>query len=105
MPPAVSREMGGNGERAGRIDAAPTTCLLYTSETPAFDLTAYGLPDDMIAALWVPRLALDLPVYLGCLLYTSSEDTPGRASERWRGYLLYFSVWVLRIPCWVIGWG
>ena len=25
MPPAVSREMGGNGERAGRIDAAPTT--------------------------------------------------------------------------------
>ena len=25
MPPAVSREMGGNGKRAGRIDAAPTT--------------------------------------------------------------------------------
>ena len=25
MPPAVSRGMGGNGERAGRIDAAPTT--------------------------------------------------------------------------------
>ena len=24
MPPAVSREMGGNGERAGRIDAAST---------------------------------------------------------------------------------
>ena len=25
MPPAVSRGMGGNGERAGRIDAAPAT--------------------------------------------------------------------------------
>ena len=30
-----------------------------------FDLTGYGLPDDMIAALWIPRLNLDLPVYLG----------------------------------------
>lgn len=37
----------------------------FAYETPAFDLTAYGLPDDMIAALWVPRLDLDLPVYLG----------------------------------------
>lgn len=30
----------------------------FAYETPAFDLTAYGLPDDMIAALWVPRLDL-----------------------------------------------
>ena len=37
----------------------------FAYETPAFDLTAYGLPDDMVAALWVPRLDLDLPVYLG----------------------------------------
>ena len=37
----------------------------FAYETPAFDLTGYGLPDDMIAALWVPRLDLDLPVYLG----------------------------------------
>lgn len=37
----------------------------FAYETPAFDLTAYGLPDDMIAALWIPRLQLDLPVYLG----------------------------------------
>lgn len=37
----------------------------FAYETSAFDLTAYGLPDDMIAALWVPRLDLDLPVYLG----------------------------------------
>lgn len=37
----------------------------FAYETPAFDLAGYGLPDDMIAALWVPRLNLDLPVYLG----------------------------------------
>lgn len=37
----------------------------FAYETPAFDLTGYGLPDDMIAALWIPRLNLDLPVYLG----------------------------------------
>ena len=37
----------------------------FAYETPAFDLTAYGLPDDMVAALWIPRLDLDLPVYLG----------------------------------------
>ena len=35
----------------------------FAYETPAFDLTGYGLPDDMIAALWIPRLDLDLPVY------------------------------------------
>ena len=35
----------------------------FAYETPAFDLTAYGLPDDMIAALWVPRLDLDLPAH------------------------------------------
>ena len=37
----------------------------FAYETPAFDLTGYGLPDDMIAALWIPRLNLDLPGYLG----------------------------------------
>ncbi len=37
----------------------------FAYETPAFDLTGYGLPDDMIAALWIPRLDLELPVYLG----------------------------------------
>ncbi len=37
----------------------------FAYETPAFDLTGYGLPDDMIAALWIPRLNLDLPVSLG----------------------------------------
>ena len=37
----------------------------FAYETPAFDLTGYGLPDDMIAALWIPRLNLDLPAYLG----------------------------------------
>ena len=37
----------------------------FAYEKADFDLTAYGLPDDMIAALWIPRLKLDLPVYLG----------------------------------------
>ena len=37
----------------------------FAYETPAFDLTGYGLPDDVIAALWIPRLDLQLPVYLG----------------------------------------
>ena len=37
----------------------------FAYETPAFDLTGYGLPDDVIAALWIPRLDLELPVYLG----------------------------------------
>ena len=37
----------------------------FAYENADFDLTAYGLPDDMIAALWIPRLDLDLPVYLG----------------------------------------
>ena len=32
----------------------------FAYETPAFDLTGYGLPDDMIAALWIPRLNLDV---------------------------------------------
>ena len=37
----------------------------FAYETPAFDLTGCGLPDDVIAALWIPRLDLELPVYLG----------------------------------------
>lgn len=37
----------------------------FAYETPAFDLTGYGLPNDVIAALWIPRLDLELPVYLG----------------------------------------
>ena len=50
----------------------------FAYETPAFDLTAYGLPDDMIAALWVPRLDLDLPVYLG-----ASTENMARAAHCW----------------------
>lgn len=51
----------------------------FAYETPAFDLTAYGLPDDMIAALWVPRLDLDLPVYLG-----ASTENMARGDARRR---------------------
>lgn len=37
----------------------------FAYETPPLNLTDYGYEDEEIAVLWIPRLNLELPVYLG----------------------------------------
>ena len=37
----------------------------FAYENPPLDLTDYGYDDEVLAMLWVPRLDLELPVYLG----------------------------------------
>lgn len=37
----------------------------FAYEEAPLDLAAYGYDDDMLAVLWIPRLNLELPVYLG----------------------------------------
>lgn len=37
----------------------------FSYETPAIDLREYGFEDDLIATIWIPRLEVELPVYLG----------------------------------------
>lgn len=42
----------------------------FAYEEAPLDLAAYGYDDDVLAVLWIPRLNLELPVYLG----TSREN-------------------------------
>lgn len=37
----------------------------FDYETPSFDLTQYGLSQNIIGILWIPRMEVELPVYLG----------------------------------------
>ncbi len=37
----------------------------FSYETPAIDLTQYGFEDDLIGVLWIPRMDVELPLYLG----------------------------------------
>ena len=37
----------------------------FAYEEAPLDLAAYGYDDDVLAVLWIPRLNLELPVYLG----------------------------------------
>lgn len=37
----------------------------FSYEDSVFDLAEYGLEDNMLATLWIPRMDVDLPVYLG----------------------------------------
>lgn len=37
----------------------------FSYQTPAIDLTAYGFTENVIGALWIPRMEVELPVYLG----------------------------------------
>ena len=37
----------------------------FAYENPPLDLTDYGYDEDVLAMLWIPRLNLELPVYLG----------------------------------------
>lgn len=37
----------------------------FSYETPPIDLTEYGFEENVIATIWIPRLELELPVYLG----------------------------------------
>jgi LPXTG-site transpeptidase (sortase) family protein len=44
--------------QSGLIDA-------FAYENPPLDLTDYGYDEEVLAMLWIPRLDLELPVYLG----------------------------------------
>lgn len=37
----------------------------FDYESPSFDLTQYGFSQNIIGTLWVPRMEIELPVYLG----------------------------------------
>lgn len=37
----------------------------FDYESPSFDLTRYGFSQNIIGTLWVPRMEIELPVYLG----------------------------------------
>ena len=37
----------------------------YSYEKPSFDLTEYGLPDEIFGVIRIPELSLEMPVYLG----------------------------------------
>lgn len=37
----------------------------FSYQTPAIDLTDYGFTENVIGALWIPRMGVELPVYLG----------------------------------------
>lgn len=37
----------------------------YSYEKPSFSLTEYGLPDEVFGAIRIPKLSLEMPVYLG----------------------------------------
>lgn len=37
----------------------------FSYQTPPFDLTAYGFENNVIGTIWIPRLELELPLYLG----------------------------------------
>lgn len=37
----------------------------FDYQNPAFDLTEYGYSENVIGVLWIPRLDLELPIYLG----------------------------------------
>ena len=49
------------------IYAGGQSCLTdpFAYEEAPLDLAAYGYDDDVLAVLWIPRLNLELPVYLG----------------------------------------
>ena len=37
----------------------------FSYQTPPLDLTAYGFESNVIGTIWIPRLELELPLYLG----------------------------------------
>lgn len=45
----------------------------FSYETTAFDLSGYGFRENVIGILWIPRLNLELPIYLGANDNTMSK--------------------------------
>lgn len=37
----------------------------FDYETASFDLTAYGFSENVIGTLWIPRMEVELPIYMG----------------------------------------
>lgn len=54
---AYNRDLYENG-KAGFRDA-------WSYQTPSFDLTEWGLPDNMVGYIDIPRMGVELPLYLG----------------------------------------
>lgn len=48
----------------------------FSYQTPAIDLTEYGFEENIIATIWIPRMEVELPVYLGA---TSENMAQGAA--------------------------
>lgn len=57
------REMQQYNERLFREGQKLTDPFAY--EQPSFDLTQFGLPDNIVGYLSIPKLGIQLPVYLG----------------------------------------
>lgn len=57
------REMQRYNERLFREGQKLTDPFAY--EQPSFDLTQFGLPDNIVGYLSIPKLGIQLPVYLG----------------------------------------
>lgn len=45
----------------------------FDYEMPSFDLTKYGFSQNIIGTLWVPRMEVELPIYLGANSDTMAE--------------------------------
>lgn len=45
----------------------------FSYETASFDLSSYGFSENVIGVLWIPRLELELPIYLGADNNTMSK--------------------------------
>lgn len=45
----------------------------FSYETTAFDLTGYGFTGNVIGILWIPRLDLESPIYLGANSHTMAK--------------------------------
>lgn len=47
------------------IDGQSGLCDPWSYQTPVFDLAEYGVPDDTVGILTIPKVDLELPIYLG----------------------------------------
>ena len=58
---------------------------LEACETPAADLTAYGIDDEIIGVLEIPAMELTMPVYLGASERYRYADKPVGNADLYRG--------------------
>ena len=47
------------------VDGQSGLCDPWSYQAPVFDLAEYGVPDGMVGILTIPKMDLELPIYLG----------------------------------------